>query len=153
MFVHRRNGNYEEISNTEFFNSYTKGTERILAIDFDGVWVSCAEYKSELFKKAGYDIPLEITNRDLATGAGVPTEIYMNVSKKAGLEILEHGIIEPDLKNSWAELMKIPDLKVYIVTSRYDYMIPVVLSLIKKTETFVDGIFNEIGRASCRERV
>jgi hypothetical protein len=142
MFLHKGNGQYQQVDNCDFFGTYFKDQHKVLAMDFDGIWVSSEEYKSKLLKAKGLNIKPPHTSRDRTLAMGVPFDDYMEVSVRAGLDILEHGTPEPGLDKYWNKITKMPELKIYIITSRYDKMIPPLIRFIQKHKTHVDGVFN-----------
>lgn len=144
VIMHRltEKGNYEEIPDDFFFQSYQKAGCRVLAIDFDGVFSSSHEHKSYFLKKAGYAVEPGDTASGRVTGLGVPKEVYERESMKAYVDMLPEAPTEPDMSEYWPKVREIPNLKIYIVTSRYDHMLEVMFGYLKKHAVGVDGVFN-----------
>jgi len=142
MFINNGKGDYKEISDGEFFNSYQRSNKHVLAIDFDGVWVASEQNKSRLFKEKGYNIAPEDTSRDDVIATGVPMDDYIDVSVKAGIQIVEKGVPELKIDEYWPKLRAISNMDIFIVTSRYDKMVEAMIQYIQMHNTHVEGIFN-----------
>ena len=142
MFIQNEELEFIEILEEIFFKTYSK-QGLVLAFDFDGVFTSPHKTKAEAINKLGYNISPEQTNsRYCVNIAGVKREDYVKGSMEAYIDRLLETPLEEGILGFIKWIKTFENIRIYLVTSRYDRMIPALNNYLIKHNLLFDGIFN-----------
>ncbi len=112
----------------------------VIALDFDGVVTNTSELKTKYINELGYNIKEEESGKESSLKLGVLKEDYLKGSRKAYMESPEILPLEKDFLNCFFELRNFENVLIFIVTSRYDYMLPHLQKYLKFHKIKFDGI-------------
>jgi predicted kinase/uncharacterized HAD superfamily protein len=118
----------------------------VIAIDFDGIVTYPHKIKTECInaglKKEGYEFRIveELSSKKICMRTGVPLEIYKLGVKGETTEI-ENLPLQKGFIDNYNKIKKL-NVKLYIVTARYDNMIEHIEKYLKYHNLVFDGIIN-----------
>ena len=150
MFIQEKNFKFKKILDEDFFAKYKKGNFFVLTLDFDGVFTNNHQAKADGLNRKGYNLkPGETSRKHCLEVVGMPLEDYLEGSLYSYIEMLPQVPLEKDVKSIFSKLRKLPSIKIFIVTSRYEKdegskrnSIPAVEAYLKQHGLTIDGLFN-----------
>ncbi|MBS3093069.1 hypothetical protein J4456_00635 [Candidatus Pacearchaeota archaeon] len=115
----------------------------VVGLDFDGVITAPHTLKSIYLKELGYAInEEEVERKHCIQKLKIKEEDYNKASSKAYLERPEKLPLEIHFDESFAEIKKIKEISLIIVTSRYDFMLNHLQEYLKYHKLRFHGIIN-----------
>ena len=140
MFIQDKDLNLREIEDDQILNKI-KGNFTI-ALDFDGIFTNPYELKIKYLQKLGYDLKGGQCGREFCLKLGMNEEDYERESIKAYTESVENLPLQNNFLQNFLKLRNLPRISIFILTSRYDYMIKHLQEYLKYHQIRVDGIIN-----------
>lgn len=140
MIIQDKELNFKIIKDDEIYNIIENNF--VIAIDFDGVVTNTSELKTKYINELGYNIKEEESGRETSLKLGVLKEDYLKGSRKAYMESPKILLLEKDFLKCFYELRNFENVVIFIVTSRYDYMLPHLQEYLKFHKIKFDGIIH-----------
>lgn len=114
----------------------------VIAIDFDGVITYPGPLKTRYINELGYNLREDQSEKDICIPLGVSKEHYVEGSRKAYMEDPNILPLEKDFLEVFSGLRKMENVSLFILSSRYTYMLPHLENFLKFHKLKFDGIVN-----------
>jgi len=114
----------------------------VVAIDFDGVITCPGTLKTKYINELGYNLREDQTEKDICIPLGVSKENYTRGSRRAYMETPEVLPLENHFLEIFRGLRKSENVALFILSSRYTYMLPHLENFLKFHKLKFDGIVN-----------
>lgn len=139
-FRQARDSSYTEVADVQSLVS--EPLQQSICLDFDGLYADVYRIRHQLLQEAGFALPLEAANYELAVRQGsVPAARYNDISKRAHLTPVNEM---PQVEHSATMHAQLRTLgqPMYIVTSRTDDMMEHLILFLVHYDIRVDGVVN-----------
>lgn len=140
VYLQNKNFDLVEIKESEVLELVKN--KFVVALDFDGVITNPHKLKADYINKLGYNLTEENSSREQCIAQGVKKEHYEKESIKAYTENPAILPLEEDLIGNFQKIRKLPNLLIFVLTSRFDYMIQHLKDYLKFHKIKIDGVIN-----------
>lgn len=140
MIIQDKELNFKTINDDKIFDIIKDNF--VISLDFDSVVTNTSELKTKYINELGYNIKEEESGRETSLKLGVLKEDYLEGSRKAYMESPKILPLEKDFLKCFSKLRNFENVAIFIVTSRYDYMLPHLQEYLKFHKIRFDGIIH-----------
>jgi len=114
----------------------------VIALDFDGVITYPGPLKTRYINELGYNLREDQSEQDICIPLGVSEENYTKGSRRAYMEDPKVLPLEEHFLEVFNQLRKLENVALFILSSRYTYMIPHLEDFLRFHKLRFDGIVN-----------
>ena len=143
MIIQDENFDFLEIQDSEINNLINK--KFVVALDFDGVITSPHSLKAKYINDLGYNLSPNQADKEICINLGVKKEDYSKGSIKAYTEDPAKLPVENLFFENFNNINLMPNVKTFIISSRYGAMMQHLHDFLKFYKIKVSGIINVNG--------
>src|SRR3989344_672329 len=140
MFVQNSKFNFKEVKNSIILNRIKN--KFVIVLDFDGVITAPYELKVKYLNKLGYNLSNNNCSRDSCLAIGIRERDYEKASIHAYTSPPDVLPLEEGFLENFSKIRNLPNVLIFILTSRYDSMMGHMEEFLKYHNIKVDGVIN-----------